>query len=202
MKLKTLILGGGLFSSVALLSITSCQQESSISMSTDEIEEAVHRIGFAQNAHSLYTISARNTVGEDSIHHLVTRDDGKLDIILRLYRRPHCIKGFSICEVRVAPSSSSRISSYVNGCKDYAYSMCKIDFYRKWKNKHYLKNTPESQGLSEKTMPALVINEEIEQPLESDPTKELLIKKGSYPYNKTLGKFGGYSIDIEYENNH
>lgn len=26
-------------------------------------------------------------------------------------------------------------------------------------------------------MPALVINEEIEQPLESDPTKELLIKK-------------------------
>lgn len=25
-------------------------------------------------------------------------------------------------------------------------------------------------------MPALVINEEIEQPLESDPTKELLIK--------------------------
>ena len=39
-------------------------------------------------------------------------------------------------------------------------------------------------------MPALVINEEIEQPLESDPTKELLIKK----YNKTLGKFGGYSI--------
>ena len=61
MKLKTLILGGGLFSSVALLSITSCQQESSISMSTDEIEEAVHRIGFAQNAHSLYTISARNT---------------------------------------------------------------------------------------------------------------------------------------------
>lgn len=44
MKLKTLILGGGLFSSVALLSITSCQQESSISMSTDEIEEAVYRL--------------------------------------------------------------------------------------------------------------------------------------------------------------
>lgn len=168
--------------------ISSCQQdETGISRTA---EDAAREIGFVQIDSK--SISTRSEILGD-----VSTDLGIKARIAR--KKTGCKTGFGLCDFRALEQQDVLLQSLTRASSKYeCITICQIDSSGKGVAYFLLADSPESQGLTAETMPPFYIDEEIEQPIEEKPQYSLFAIPGAYPYQKSLGKYGGYAVTMTY----
>jgi len=173
--------------------VSSCQQDEASGISILP-EDAAREIGFVQM--DMKTIGTRSEIFDDF--------NTDLGIKARIARKKTgCKTGFGLCDFRAKEQPDAFVqsqtrSSETNSNKYECVTTCRIDSTGKGITYFLLADTPESQGLTAETMPPFVVDEEIEQPIEEKPQYSLFAMPGAYPYQKSLGKYGGYAIIMTY----
>lgn len=184
---------------LSTVSLVSCQQEEG-SNDFSSVEDAARRIGFVQYD--------GNSSFENHISRVAAKDPQiHIGIKARIAtKKSGCLKGFGLCDFRPysgkvefqeadRSSNSTTQSDYTPyDCATY----CVVDSSGVGTVYFLLADTPESQQLTCETMPPLMVEEEMEQPVEDNPQDTIVALPGAYHYQKNLGDFGGYTISVKY----
>lgn len=183
---------------LSLVAVCSCQQEEISSSGSTSIEDSAREIGFV-------SMDAFNK-GTRSFDDSGRTDDGMdLGLIARIARpKTGCISGFGLCDFHVLdPSLPANSMKKRSAGKDFnkyeCTTTCRIDSTGHGHVRFLLADKPETQGLTNETMPCFYVDEEIGEPVDELYQDSLIIQGGAYEFDKTLGSYGGYEVNLQYK---
>lgn len=179
--------------------LSSCQQEE-ITSRANSIEAAACDIGFTR----VDDISILGTRTIEASKLVTTQQTSGLGIKARIARKKTgCKSGFGLCDFRALQSQDNilrlqtRTQNFIRDNHE-CFTQCVIDSTGNGVAFFLLAKSPESKGLTSEMMPLFYVDEDIEQPIEETPDYSLFAVQGAYPYQKSLGKFGGYAVKMKY----
>ena len=183
---------------IGVIVISSCSSEEASVKCVDY--EAMARQLIFQSVGSQVTATDANNIAFSSEN--ITRGRGEVTVIICSFRiarkKYNCKTGFGVCDFKWIWQKMSSANDFVNE-NNVVSSVVRTSSLGS-----YYVVLPIEQELSDedkKNMPPLIVDDYVEHMETIDNKKQTIsIKDGSYKYNPSIGKNGGFEVPVTLEN--